>query len=755
MVYNWYIIGKRYPYYLKAHKHCFTGLLSLVFIMNKKILIKFIYAVLSVTAVVLILISTKNDHSIRFTQEDLNSNELMTDFYTPGLLLHEGKYKVSIFYAADTDVRMDFYGNANENYIDTLPASMYGNNFENEYILTKDSQGSKLRFEIPEGSILYISDIVIKSDGLLYTDKILYAVIASGLFLFLYIIPAGRLYRCIEKKQLYAYIIMTAAVILAFIPHMSGRLYDGNDLGGHLIRIEGIKDGILDGQFPVVLFPRTLGEYGELGAMYPYLFLVFPALLRMMNISLLAVYNLTVLSVCIATAAVTYYCLRSMSISHITSALASSLYLISPAFIHAETDNGATLGTGIAYIFIPLVLVGLYHIMQGKTEHWVMLTIGFSGMLQSHLVTTLLMIPCSLFIVAVFTVRALLRRNIKKDTFLCILKAGAWCAFLNIWWIALFFYYYINADLYMGALGNSFSGFDRNFFFTFDTIQYSLLFMTASLIVMIFSRLYRRKTGMSEENDNLFFGSSLLILGCFLLLCCSDLFPWDYLRGLSMIRFFTDTMQFPNRFFVVISACTAILTGIAFDNMMSVIKKYRKCIHITVTILVFAVAILLEHSFVLKYLSDDNFFCSRMTGDISPFKQREYLPDGTGDDFYQGKHSPIVSDEENVKIDDYIKREDRVTFTYFLNNDTDDPYIELPMFFYPGYEARLSDGTGLRIETGLDNHMRVYLPLSGSGMEVSIGFRVMPVWSILTFLSICVFAVFIYINIVKKHNSRR
>ena len=108
-----------------------------------------------------------------------------------------------------------------------------------------------------------------------------------------------------------------------------------------------------------------------------------------------------------------------------------------------------------------------------------------------------------------------------------------------------------------------------------------------------------------------------------------------------------------------------------------------------------------------------------------------------------------------MKIDDYIKREDRVTFTYFLNNDTDDPYIELPMFFYPGYEARLSDGTGLRIETGLDNHMRVYLPLSGSGMEVSIGFRVMPVWSILTFLSICVFAVFIYLNIVKKHNSRR
>ena len=723
--------------------------------MKKSILSRIIYVIVSVTVIVLILASTVNDHSIRLTQDDLSANETMTDFYTPGLLLHEGKYKVSIFYAADTDIRMDFYGNNNENYIDTLPASMYGNNFEKEYILTKDSQGSKLRFEIPEGSILYVSDIVIGSDELLYTDKILYAVIAAGLLVFLYIILTRHLYRNISREQLFAFIIMAVAVSLAFLPHMFGKLYDGNDLGGQLIRLEGVKDAILDGQFPVILFPRTLGEYGELGAMYPYIFLIIPAVLRMLNISLLAVYNLTILSICIAVVIVSYYCLRSMSVSHIASALASSVYLISPAFIHAETNNGAVLGTGIAYIFIPLVLVGLYHIMQGRTEHWTMLTIGFSGMLQSHLVTTLLMIPCALYVVAVFTIRAVLERNIKKERFLCILKAAAWCASINIWWIAVFFYYYFGADLYIGALGSSFAGFDRNYFLLIDTIQYSLLFMIVSVIAMIFYCLYRKKTGISEKNDKFFFGSSLLILGCFLLLCSTDLFPWEYFRNLSMIRFFTDTMQFPDRFFVVISVCTAIFSGLVFNSMMSVIKKYRNCILIAVTILVFATAILFDHSFVLTYLSDENFFCSRIIGDISPFKQREYLPDGTSDDYYQGKHSPLVSDEENARIDDYIKDADRVTFTYFLNSNTGDPYIELPMFYYPGYEARLSDGTQLRIETGVDNHMRVYLPFSGSGQEVRIRFKVMPVWSILTFLSMCVFVAFIYVNIVKKKNNSR
>ena len=713
----------------------------------KNKLFKVIYAVFALLITVLIVLSGRNDKSVALKQDDLTYNDEMTDFYTPGLLLHGGTYKISIFYASDADVRMDFFGNANDNYIETLPSSIYGNTFEKEYVLTKDSQGSKLRFEVPEGSVFYVSDIVIESNALLYNDSLLFAFMAAAILTAAYLIISSGIYKKINREQAAAWLIMAAALILAFSPHLSGKLYDGNDLGGQLIRLEGVKDAIINRQFPIVLFPRTLHEYGELGAMYPYLFLVFPALLRVLNISLLTVYDLTILCTCTAVLLTAYYCLRTMSVSCIASALSSVIYLLAPAFIHGETDNGAMLGAGIAYIFIPLVLTGLIHVLKGRRDKWMMLTIGFSGMLQSHLVTTLLMMPCALFVIVIISIREAYAGRIKKENFLSIIKAGIWCIPLNIWWIVLLFYYYIKGDLYMGALGNSFSGMELEYFFSLEATQYSLLIMLAAAAAMFILR-YRKGRLNDKDRDDIFLASVLLMLGWILLFLCTKLVAWEALRSIPAIRFFTDTMQFPTRFYVVVSACSAIPAGFVLDKMLKEKGKHGMIVTVTVSVLIFAAAVMFDYGFIKEYLSDDNFFCSRIIGDISPFKQREYLPDGTDDEFYQGRYGFLVSDEEKVKIEGYSKREDKVSFTYYADESADNAYAELPMFYYPGYEAVLNDGTELYLETGEDNHMRIYLPPAGSGQEVRVRFKVKLIFSILSVFSTCMFIVFIYFNVI-------
>ena len=45
--------------------------------------------------------------------------------------------------------------------------------------------------------------------------------------------------------------------------------------------MEGLKDGILDGQIPVIIMPDGLKGNGYLNAMYPYLFLYIGAFLTM------------------------------------------------------------------------------------------------------------------------------------------------------------------------------------------------------------------------------------------------------------------------------------------------------------------------------------------------------------------------------------------------------------------------------------------------------------------------------------------
>ena len=676
--------------------------------------------------------------SVRFTGEDLSANEEMTTFYTPGMLLHEGNIRVKVFYASDARIRMDFYGNANDNYIDNLEPTLYGTTFERDYFLSKDSQGSKLRFEIPDGSILYISEIEISSDKLLYNDGIILAFISITFFASLYFFLKRKGYAMPDREGVISFCVMALAVALAYLPHAGGKLYDGNDLGGQLIRLEGVKDGILGNQFPVILFPRTLGEYGELGAMYPYLFLIIPALLRILNMSILAVFDLMVISICAAVVWVMYYSMRTFGVSRMISALSAAAYLITPAFIHGETDNGAVMGAGFAYIFLPLIFAGLYHVLTGRTEKWPMLTIGFTGVLQSHLVTTLMMLVYAVFAAAFITIREVVKKRFNIRNYLYVLKAGLWCVPINIWWLAIFFYYYFNGNLFVEALGTTFTGLDLSSFMALEATRSSLLFIGLTVVVLILLKFF--KTGIRK--DMIFVSCMMLALSIMILFSVTVLCPWESLRTLAAVRFFTNTMQFPTRFYVVISACATMAFGIALDMLCEGSGKGRSVIIPMMILLVFISAFFLDYGFVKAYLSPDNLFCTRIMGDVSPFKQREYLPDGTEDEYYLGNYVE-VSDEENVNIDDYEKREDKVSFRYTVKGDINEAYVELPMFYYPGYEIKLDDGSKLAGTTGSMNHMRIYLPPEHSGRTVNIGFKVSPVFCILTVLSLLSFLLFV------------
>ena len=683
------------------------------------------------------------DRSFVILPGDLSYHEDTMLTYTPGMLLNKGVYKARISYSSDADVSMNVYGTLNDSYSFTLAASLEESVYETEFELGKDAQGAKLRFEVPQGASLHISSIEMIRHGLINRDPLLLAVLIAVLLTLAYYFFAEKVYKKISREQAVAYAAMAVAVLLAFAPHMTGKLYDGNDLGGQLIRIEGVKDGIIDRQFPVVLFPRTLGEYGELGAMYPYLFLVIPAILRVLHVSVLTVYNITVLSICIFTVLVMYYCMRTLGISKIISGLTASLYLLSPGFIHGETVNGAVLGFGFAYIFIPLVFVGFYHVLMGDRRKWVMLTIGFTGMLQSHLVTTLHMIVVSVFYLIILTTVQLYRKKLKITVFADIVKAGIWCILLNIWWIALFVYYYINGNLYMGALGDGFnSGLGLKKFFMLEATWYSLAVLAAAVIAAVI--MFKRR----EHHDDLL-PWTLFFIGGVTLFACTGLFPWKQLSYIPPVKFFINTMQMTTRFYVVIGAAFTIMAGIMWDRIVKE-SKGNKAVYLLSIPLVIAISFLCNFGCMREYFKDDNLFCTRFIGDLSPFKQREYLPDGTDDDYYEGKHSPVVSDEENIRIEDYYKRGDRSHFIYYIDGEADKAYIELPMFYYPGYDVRLDDGTELIAETGDLNHMRIYLSDEGSGQKVNVRFRVWPVWSILTLVSVILYFLFLYFELYKK-----
>jgi hypothetical protein len=99
------------------------------------------------------------------------------------------------------------------------------------------------------------------------------------------------------------------------------------------------------------------------------------------------------------------------------------------------------------------------------------------------------------------------------------------------------------------------------------------------IILVILSR-NKQKSIADPYNDSLYIACSMLALICLLLFACTNVFPWESLRGLTAVRFFTDTMQFPTRFYVVISASTAILTGIILDRLIALFKNHANLIYV-------------------------------------------------------------------------------------------------------------------------------------------------------------------------------
>ena len=110
-----------------------------------------------------------------------------------------------------------------------------------------------------------------------------------------------------EKKNIFWGLVCIA--ILASVPCMQNANLTGGDLGYHLMRIEGIKDGLKSGQFPIRIEPEWLFGHGYANSVfYCSTLLYFPAILRLLGFTVMTGYNAYCIAVTIATVGVAYYC---------------------------------------------------------------------------------------------------------------------------------------------------------------------------------------------------------------------------------------------------------------------------------------------------------------------------------------------------------------------------------------------------------------------------------------------------------------
>ena len=531
--------------------------------------VKILYAVLAVSLIVLVWTGDEGKQPIVYSGIDLQHSVGLIDSEnalvlqesvarsgavanTPSYVMNKGSYRATLNYSADKN------GNVLELWeqgdkIAAWQLNYWEKELTVDFALSKDAKALQLRINYGGDGALTVKRLSLAPYTLFYTDT--YFLI--GVFLLLHL--AAWLYvrsgKRLSQEKLVDYAVILGVALLATTPMMQTYLYNADDLCYHLARLEGLKDGILDGQvIPVNILPEGLQNNGYMNAMYPYLFLYIGAFMRLCGVSLAFSYKTLIFLSNLGSAVCAYVAVKSMVKSRRSVILSVVLYTLMP-YRFTNIFSRGDLGETLALVFWPMVIAGLYHIVMGDRKKWHYLVIGFTGALQSHILSVA-------YVAAVCVITALLYcvRIARERRYTELLKAAGLTVLLNAWYVVPFLYYYFKENLDKDVL--RWSGyFEQSINLSNMTQTLSLynkqyfslgLALLGCLGIGIVYLLCERRGKVSGADGFMLY---LLTLGGIFVFLATGYFPSRALMKNAFFENIATMLQFPWRFLGPASAC--------------------------------------------------------------------------------------------------------------------------------------------------------------------------------------------------------
>lgn len=514
-----------------------------------------------------------------------------------------------------------------------------------------------------------------------------------------------------------------AIVVMASIPLMTNYIVNSGDIGYHLLRIEGLKDGILSGQFPVRIAPDWQQGNGYADAVFYGQTLLLPAaLLRMIGFTVNTSYRIYMLLINAATAWLSYYCFQKIFKERYVGLLCSMLHTLSVYRLYKTYMCGA-LGETLGSLFLPLIVYGFYRVftedIHSKEYKWsfLPLLIGFAGIIQSHMLT------CE--IVGGFTILLciiLWKRVFRKETFWALAKAAVGSVLVAAWFVVPFLDYMLTGDFVIHHVsGRTIQerGLYLAHLFSFPTFAGPDVFPAENgmvgtapmgigfaLLAVWLAWGYLRITGRIRKSGNEHLTAEEIALGRILgifagmaMLMSLSLFPWDRIQFLNRITAtLVSSLQFPNRFLTLGSVACVGLAGVIGVWIWRSGRPGGKALWAgALIVLTFMTSVYMETDFLYKkdfmrVYNDEGMGNGYISG-------AEYLPYGT-DATQLIYRAPIAGGD--VEIEGYEKGP--LTVEVSCRSYGAEGSLNLPLLYYKGYRAYDADtGEELEVYDG-DNH---------------------------------------------------
>ncbi len=263
---------------------------------------------------------------------------------------------------------------------------------------------------------------------------------------------AGPLDLSEKSKRRIEALLLVALSIFASIPVLAPLGEGvGHDLVFHLLRIEGIAQGLHDGAFPVRMqYSQMQGMGYPASIMYPDALLYFPALLRFAGLSTTVSYRIFVMALNFVTLASAYVFAKRFAESRAIG-FAAAIVWVFGTYRLVDVYLRAAVGEYCALSALPFIAYGLWcaFTRRGRASTRVApslwIAFGMAGVVCSHVISVVL----SVFALAGLLVALAICGDRKLRGWLSLLGGAGMALLLLLWMIVPLFSWYAGQDMWV------------------------------------------------------------------------------------------------------------------------------------------------------------------------------------------------------------------------------------------------------------------------------------------------------------------
>lgn len=482
--------------------------------------------------------------------------------------------------------------------------------------------------------------------------------------------------RCLKKNELIVLFFIIFSMIICF-SYLNDTFFLLDDMPFHLNRISDLRDNLINGKFLSTISDKTLNGYGYANSFfYPDLFLYFPTLLNLIGFSLLTSYKIFIYLLTVATMLIAYISAKKLfslkyqdKVNSVKFGIIFSiLYTTFPYRLINVFYRGA-LGEILSTIFLPLVLWGIYEILENKDKSkWQVLAIGMTGVIYSH-VLSVLMFSFMILIICLFNYK----KAIAKQVFINLCKATFLTLGLTAYFLFPLIEKFISQDYYFQVF-NSLGKPSQNAFKLLNSPN-QILLLIGNILFFLMLMLVNKKVLSKKEKINRNIAYLMEVSLC-LMIAMTNLFPWSIAEKIPFI----SQIQFTWRLFLFVSLF--FILGLSKIIHISFNKKKGYLLSIII-------AVIFLSTFGFSPYEKEAIVYKNYNNEVKSIGFGEYLPDTFNIKYIYDKGFSITAiNGELISSSIYKEKGDFIGSFEVENNHTD---LELPITFYNGYKITLNE----------------------------------------------------------------